>query len=144
MMGKQNAAVLPEPVCAHAIKSLPARDAGMAYFCTGVGFLNLHLFTFAFTLDPRSRSSKEEIGAGTSRPLVSTGISSYKSKSKPVFSPVKIFVASESGSFRAAARSSASCSANGLSSRLNLERPVSQPPPPPNPRSSLRPNDVPL
>lgn len=30
--------VFPDPVCAHAIKSLPARIAGIEYFCTGVGF----------------------------------------------------------------------------------------------------------
>ena len=42
MMGKQNAAVFPDPVCAHAMRSFPAREMGMAYFCTGVGFLNLH------------------------------------------------------------------------------------------------------
>ncbi len=29
MMGKQNAAVLPEPVCAHAIMSRPASPMGM-------------------------------------------------------------------------------------------------------------------
>lgn len=29
MMGKQKAAVLPEPVCAHAIMSRPARPMGM-------------------------------------------------------------------------------------------------------------------
>ena len=143
MMGKQNAAVLPEPVCAHAIKSLPASEAGMAYFCTGVGFLNLHLLIFAFTAAPRSRSANDVMGSGTSRPLVSTGMSSYRSKSNPVFSPVKIFVASLSGSFLAAAASSSSCCANGLSSLRNRDRPVSHPPPPP-PRSSRRPNDVPL
>ncbi len=30
--------VFPDPVCAQAIKSLPARIAGIEYFCTGVGF----------------------------------------------------------------------------------------------------------
>jgi hypothetical protein len=32
MMGKQNAAVLPEPVCAQAIKSRRLSEIGMAYF----------------------------------------------------------------------------------------------------------------
>lgn len=31
IIGKQNAAVFPEPVWAHAIKSLPASDIGIAY-----------------------------------------------------------------------------------------------------------------
>ena len=39
MMGKQNAAVLPDPVCAHAMRSLLARPMGIEYFCTGVGFV---------------------------------------------------------------------------------------------------------
>ena len=39
MMGKQKAAVFPDPVCAQAIRSRRARPMGIAYFCTGVGFL---------------------------------------------------------------------------------------------------------
>lgn len=39
MMEKQNAAVFPDPVCAQAIRSRRARPMGIAYFCTGVGFL---------------------------------------------------------------------------------------------------------
>lgn len=42
-MGKMKAAVLPEPVCAHAIRSRLASAMGMAYFCTGVGFLRMRM-----------------------------------------------------------------------------------------------------
>ena len=38
--GSMNAAVLPEPVWAQAIKSRPLSAMGIAYFCTGVGFLH--------------------------------------------------------------------------------------------------------
>merc|ERR1719234_698256 len=39
MIGRRNAAVLPEPVWAQAIMSLEAKTIGMPFFCTGVGFL---------------------------------------------------------------------------------------------------------
>jgi hypothetical protein len=42
MVGKQKAAVLPDPVCAQAIRSLPARKIRMACFCTGMGFTYCH------------------------------------------------------------------------------------------------------
>ena len=87
MMGKQNAAVLPEPVCAHAIRSRPASEMGMAYFWTGVGFLNLHLSMFLFTAEPKSMSWNVLMGSGMFSPDVSTGMSSYASKSIPVDSP---------------------------------------------------------
>lgn len=38
-IGKRKAAVFPDPVCAQAIRSLPAITIGTAYFCTGVGLL---------------------------------------------------------------------------------------------------------
>mmetsp|Transcript_21307 Transcript_21307/g.52913 ORF Transcript_21307/g.52913 Transcript_21307/m.52913 type:complete len:222 (-) Transcript_21307:84-749(-) len=76
MMGKQNAAVLPEPVCAHAIRSRHASEMGMAYFCTGVGFLNLHRLMLAFTASPKSMSWNVLMGSGQSAPDVSTGMSS--------------------------------------------------------------------
>ena len=38
-IGKRKAAVLPEPVCAHAIRSLLPIMIGTACFCTGVGLL---------------------------------------------------------------------------------------------------------
>lgn len=37
--GIRKAAVLPEPVWAHAIRSRPSRIMGRACFCTGVGLL---------------------------------------------------------------------------------------------------------
>ena len=45
MMGKQKAAVLPEPVWAQAMRSRPFRAMGMAYFWTGVGleYFNLSM-----------------------------------------------------------------------------------------------------
>ncbi len=41
MTGSMKAAVLPEPVWAHAIMSRPFSAIGMAYLCTGVGFLQI-------------------------------------------------------------------------------------------------------
>ena len=37
MMGMENAAVLPVPVCAHPNKSYPSVTMGMASACMGVG-----------------------------------------------------------------------------------------------------------
>jgi hypothetical protein len=42
MMGQQKAAALPDPVCAQAIRFLPARKIRMACFCTGMGFTYCH------------------------------------------------------------------------------------------------------
>jgi len=39
IIGNKNAAVLPEPVCAQAIKSLSFIIIGMAFFWIGVGIL---------------------------------------------------------------------------------------------------------
>ena len=36
MMGRRKAAVFPDPVCAQAIRSLPAITVGREYLCTGV------------------------------------------------------------------------------------------------------------
>ena len=41
MTGSMKAAVLPEPVWAHAMMSRPFSAIGMAYLCTGVGFLQV-------------------------------------------------------------------------------------------------------
>ena len=49
MMGRQKAAVLPEPVCAHAMRSRFASEMGMAWRCTGVGFEYLHWRMFSIT-----------------------------------------------------------------------------------------------
>ena len=57
MMGKQKAAVLPEPVCAQAMRSRPAMPMGMEYRCTGVGFVYLHRCTLAISAWPRSTSA---------------------------------------------------------------------------------------
>ena len=54
MMGKQKAAVFPEPVWAQAIKSLPFRQMGMEYLWTGVGLVYLHFFTLAVRPGPKS------------------------------------------------------------------------------------------
>ena len=43
MTGSMKAAVLPEPVCAQAARSRPFRAMGIAYLCTGVGFLHASL-----------------------------------------------------------------------------------------------------
>jgi len=42
MIGEQKATALPDPVCAQAIRSLPARKIRMACFCTGMGFTYCH------------------------------------------------------------------------------------------------------
>ena len=65
MMGKQKAAVLPDPVWAQAIRSRPARPMGMLYRCTGVGLTYLQRFTLAASAGPRSTSWKVVIGSGT-------------------------------------------------------------------------------
>lgn len=54
MMGKQKAAVLPEPVWAHAMRSRPCRQMGMEYFWTGVGLSYLQRLILAFSPGPRS------------------------------------------------------------------------------------------
>lgn len=111
-MGKQNAAVLPEPVCAHAIMSRPARPIGMAYFCTGVGLVNLQRRMLAIRPSPRSSCSNVSTCAGTSWPLVSTGMSSYASKLMPVFS---------------LPNTASDCGARGRGRRLGMRRGVSIP-----------------
>ena len=55
-MGSRKAAVLPEPVCAHAIRSLLLRTTGMEYFCTGVGRVYLHNSMFEVIISPSSKS----------------------------------------------------------------------------------------
>ncbi|WVZ60931.1 hypothetical protein U9M48_010885, partial [Paspalum notatum var. saurae] len=65
MIGKQKAAVFPDPVCAQAMRSRPAMEIGMACRCTGVGFTYLHLRMFSFTASPKSISAKVLAGGGT-------------------------------------------------------------------------------
>lgn len=76
MMGNMKAAVLPEPVWAHAMRSRPAREMGMAWRWTGVGRVYLQRLMLLFTASPRSRSWNELIGSGTFCPDTSTGMSS--------------------------------------------------------------------
>ena len=47
MTGSMKAAVLPDPVCAQAARSRPASAMGIAYLCTGVGFLHASVFVKA-------------------------------------------------------------------------------------------------
>jgi hypothetical protein len=122
MMGKQKAAVFPDPVWAHAMRSLPAREMGMAWRCTGVGRTYLQRRMLSLSPAPRSISAKVETGGGTSRPLVSTGMSSYASKLIPVFSW------SSNGAGSAAA--AASDSAKGFGSRSQARPPRGRPPTP--------------
>ncbi|KAK1281637.1 hypothetical protein QJS10_CPB22g01149 [Acorus calamus] len=70
MIGKQKAAVFPDPVWAQAIKSLPAISTGIAYRCTGVGFTYPHRLTFPFSEEhPRSMSQNApSIGGGAFDP----------------------------------------------------------------------------
>ena len=105
---------------------------GIAYFCTGVGFLNLHRSMFLFTEAPKSMSEKSLMGSGTFSPEVSTGMSSYASKSIPVDSPNTGASSPPAETMRPgapidafASRSSASCFANGLLAE------VTEPQPPP-------------
>ena len=70
--------VFPEPVCAQAIKSLLAKTVGIAYFCTGVGFVYLAFLTLSKTPGARLASSKLLIALGNSPgPVTSTGMLSY-------------------------------------------------------------------
>lgn len=71
-IGNKNAAVLPEPVCAHAMISLEASTIGIAFFCIGVGLLYPDLFTlFKINFD-RPDSSKLVIDGGQFSPVTYT------------------------------------------------------------------------
>lgn len=77
--------VFPDPVWAQAITSLPAKMAGMAYFCTGVGLVYPAFLTFSWYVSYSWAWWKPWIGMIASLPLpvTSTGISSYLSKLIP-------------------------------------------------------------
>ena len=62
MMGKQKAAVLPDPVCAHAIRSRPATPMGMEYRWTGVGLVYLHRATLAMRAGPEVKKERGGVG----------------------------------------------------------------------------------
>src|SRR5262245_43622720 len=58
MAGMRNARVLPVPVCAVAITSLPASACGIAAACTGVGTENFAALSRAFN-DGDTESSEK-------------------------------------------------------------------------------------
>lgn len=58
IMGRKILTVFPEPVWAHAMRSLPAVTIGMPYFCTGVGLSYFALRTFSDIFSYRSASPK--------------------------------------------------------------------------------------
>ena len=85
IIGIRNAAVLPEPVCAHPIKSLSAAtigieccwiEVGFAYFASWMFFNKEESFSNQFCffklIIPSFMSDQSLIGLGTSLPLVST------------------------------------------------------------------------
>lgn len=78
----RNAAVLPDPVCAHAIKSFLDNATGMPYRCTGVGFLypqrSILAASAAYTL-----SYEKSYTDRTSRGTISTGMLAYMSSEMP-------------------------------------------------------------
>jgi len=84
IMGKRNAAVFPEPVCAVAIISRPLSTIGIEFFCTGVGLLYPAAIKFLNSWECNPDSSQLLMAGGTSSPEVCTGISSYFSKSTTV------------------------------------------------------------
>lgn len=98
-IGKRNAAVLPDPVCAHAITSRPAIIMGIACFCIGVGFVYLDFCTFSNKNGRKPDSSKFCIGVGIFSPDTFTSISSNLSKLIPISLPIeKISLSSVDGS----------------------------------------------
>lgn len=68
-MGNKKAAVFPEPVWAHAIRSRPEDITGMEHFCIGVGILYPDLFTLSIIISLKSALVKCCIGCGTSLPV---------------------------------------------------------------------------
>ena len=87
MIGRQTPPSCPNLSCSTPSGPGQPSEMGMAYFWTGVGFLNLHLSMFLFTAEPKSMSWNVLMGSGMFSPEVSTGMSSYASKSIPVDSP---------------------------------------------------------
>ena len=77
MMGSKKAAVFPDPVCAQAIKSLPAMMMGIAFFCTGVGTLYPDLVTFSINNGLRPAAANWVISLGLFSPVTATGMFSY-------------------------------------------------------------------
>ena len=69
MTGNRKPPVLPDPVCAHAIRSRPAYPMGMEYFCTGVGRVNLDSAMLAIMRSPRISELNSSRGSGQPSPL---------------------------------------------------------------------------
>ena len=74
IIGSRKDAVLPLPVCAHAIRSRPAIEIGTVYFWIGVGFAYPASWMFWFSTSGRLSPAKSAAGGGASRPEVSTGM----------------------------------------------------------------------
>lgn len=84
MTGSKKAAVLPDPVCAQAIRSRPAATMANEYFCTGVGTVYLVRKTFSMRLLWNLASAKVLTQGGTASPVTLTGMFSYFEKLIPV------------------------------------------------------------
>mmetsp|Transcript_13552 Transcript_13552/g.32928 ORF Transcript_13552/g.32928 Transcript_13552/m.32928 type:complete len:264 (-) Transcript_13552:1314-2105(-) len=88
IIGNRNAAVLPDPVWAHAMMSCPEQRIGSACFCTGVG--TTYPAREMLSLIGCARSSASWKVSMTGIPICSivgthsTGMSSYLSKAMPV------------------------------------------------------------
>uniref|UniRef100_A0A182MEF7 Uncharacterized protein n=1 Tax=Anopheles culicifacies TaxID=139723 RepID=A0A182MEF7_9DIPT len=86
-MGSMKAAVLPDPVCAQAIRSRPFMMMGMAYRWMGVGFVYFDLRTFVITSSRSPDFSKLSTGDGGFSPDTRTSMSSNFSKFMPELMP---------------------------------------------------------
>mmetsp|Transcript_142218 Transcript_142218/g.442196 ORF Transcript_142218/g.442196 Transcript_142218/m.442196 type:complete len:319 (-) Transcript_142218:250-1206(-) len=88
-MGTRKAAVLPLPVWALHMTSLPIIAAGRLYFCTGVGlsYPQRSRFSVSSCGRPNFSQSSLKVSIGSSvpwPPMVSTGMLSYLSKLMPM------------------------------------------------------------
>ena len=84
MIGRRKAAVLPLPVWALAIRSLPAMMIGIPCFWTGVGTVYSALKTFSSRTVDSPDDWKLLIGGGLFSPRTFTGMESYLEKLIPV------------------------------------------------------------
>mmetsp|Transcript_17081 Transcript_17081/g.59917 ORF Transcript_17081/g.59917 Transcript_17081/m.59917 type:complete len:277 (-) Transcript_17081:275-1105(-) len=132
MTGNRKPPVLPDPVCAHAIMSRPARPIGMAYFCTGVGRLKPHSSRLRHSTSPMWSTSNDSMHGGTSSPDVSTGMSSYLSKLMPALVPAR------SSPKRSRSRYGSSSSEPWKPRRFVRGPPREKRPPPPRPMRRSR------
>lgn len=86
-IGSINAAVFPDPVWAHAIRSLLARMIGMAVFWIGVGSLYPDFSIFDNSKSDNPDSRKLNIGAGAELPVTLILMLSYFAKFIPEVIP---------------------------------------------------------